>query len=262
MKGKSGHINAVEKAFRLLDCFIHSNEPLSLKELAQRTGLPKSTVHSLLSSMRSQEIIVQNESDGKYCMGIHMFELGNAVSKSLDIINIAKPYMKAVADTLNKTVHLTTLRGDQTVLIARMEPVKNPLKMIVAVGTPMPLYCTAPGKLFLAYMPESAALEYLHNTKLIPHTPYTITDPNIFLEQFKSIRANGVATEAGERNIGIHGIAAPIFNALGKTVYSIAAVGIVNFAKAPDSQFAKELIMKVAADISHQLGYKAPAKII
>jgi DNA-binding IclR family transcriptional regulator len=261
MPEKAGRVNSVEKAFILLECFLDNNEPLSLKEISQRVGLPKSTVHSLLSTMRKQEIIIQNESDGKYSMGIRVFELGNAVSKALDIVNIAKPYMMAIANSISKTIHLTTLRRNQVILIKRTEPVKNPLKIILAVGTAMPLYCTAPGKLFLAYMPESAALEYLRGAELIPYSPNTIIDPDVLLAQLRSIRADGFAVEEGERNVGIHGIAAPIFNHKGKAVYSIGAFGLANSMKTSDFQLAKNKIIQAASKKSGQLGYKNPEKM-
>lgn len=259
MEEKSGSINSIEKAFILLDCFAGTNEPLSLKELAERTGWPKSTVHNLLSTMRRQDVIVQNETDGKYSMGIHIFELGNAVAQALDIINIAKPFMKKIADISNKSVHLTALRYPNVVLIGRVEPAKNPLKMIVSLGSAMSLYCNANGKLFLSQMPDHAVEQYIQETEFTPHTPFTITEPEVLKQQIREARKQGYALENNERNMGMHGIAAPILNSQGKIIYSLSVVGIFNEIDRNETSSMIKLVQLAAREISSRLGYKDKA---
>ncbi|UWG95849.1 IclR family transcriptional regulator [Dehalobacter sp. DCM] len=254
MEGKSGHVNSIEKAFILLDCFLNNNEPLSLKELTERTGWPKSTIHSLLSAMRRQEIIVQN-ADGKYAMGIHVFQLGSAMVRALDIVKIAKPLMKEVADSVNRSVHLTTLRANHAVIIARVEPVNNRLKTIVAVGSSMPLYCNAHGKVYLSCMLDNAVKEYVRTTELIPYTSKTIIDYDALFEEITAIRKQGYALERDERHMGMFGVAAPIFDAMGKVVYAFGVVGMFDNMSTSDLQSAIALVKKIAHIISYQLGY-------
>lgn len=256
MQEKSNHINSVEKAFILLNFFLDNNEKLSLKELTAKSGWPKSTVYNTLSAMRRQGVIVQNEEDGKYSMGIHVLQLGNAVTRSLDIVNMAKPVMKKISDLVDRSVHLTVLHCFDVVLIAHAEPTKNPLKMVIAVGTSMPLYCNAHGKLFLASMPDSAVEKYLREAKLVPHTSKTITDRVTMFEQITKIRKQGYSVEIGERNVGISGVAAPILNSHGKVIYSFGVVGIFNDINPDDFEYATTLVKKGAHDISRQLGYK------
>ena len=255
-KEKNQSLNAVEKAILLLDCFLNENQPLSLKELTEKTGWPKSTVHNLLSAMRRQEIIVQNEEDGRYSMGIHVFQLGNAVAHGLDIIQIAKPYMRTVAETVNRSVHLTALRYPNVVLIARSEPSKNPLKMIVAAGTPMALYYNAHGKLFLAHMPDSAVEEYLRSTALTSFTSKTITDPQALRNQIQDIREQGYAVEKNERNMGIYGVAAPVLDAQGKLAYGFGVVGFFSDINSHEFIAAIRQVRRAAYEISLQIGYK------
>jgi IclR family acetate operon transcriptional repressor len=254
MGESSGSVKSVEKAFILLDCFLGKERRLSLKELSEMTGWPKSTVYNLLSAMRNQGIIVQSDEDGKYAMGIHMFQLGSAVEHTSKIIQIAKPYMEETADVVNKSVHLTALNYPRIVLISRSEPEKNPLKMIVSVGVSMPLYCTAPGKLFLAHLPTHMVQEYIQETVFTPHTSKTITDPEKLLKQLTMIREQGFAVEKSERNIGVCGVAAPILDGKGRIAYGFGVVGIFNDVQANEFRLATSAVVRTAYTISNRLG--------
>ena len=82
MENRGRRIHAIEKALRLLDCFWLERRPLSLSELEKMTGWAKSTIHGLLASMLDSGVVEQNASDGRYRLGYHLFELGNAVNQS------------------------------------------------------------------------------------------------------------------------------------------------------------------------------------
>jgi DNA-binding IclR family transcriptional regulator len=249
-------LSSIEKAFVLLDCFLGNNEPRSLKELAQETGWAKSTVHDLLAAMRGQGVIVQEEESGKYRMGIHLFQLGHAMASGFDdIIDIAKPHMGYIAESTNKSIHLTAFHYPNVVLISRAEPTRNPLQLIVSIGTSMPLYCNAPGKLFLSNMTDNAIWDYLKRATLVAHTSKTITDPDELFAQIRQIREQGYATEMGERNIGIQGVAAPIYNWHGDLSYSISAVGIFNDIHHDEFQGVVPVLVKTAKIISGKFGY-------
>ena len=73
-------IHSVAKAIRLLDILTESGQPASLTELYQKTGWPKSTIHGLLSTMRESGLIEQMP-NGRYWLGIRLFEYGCAVCR-------------------------------------------------------------------------------------------------------------------------------------------------------------------------------------
>ena len=89
-------IHSVAKAIRLLDILTESGQPASLTELYQKTGWPKSTIHGLLSTMRESGLIEQTP-NGRYWLGIRLFEYGCAVSNSWDIGAIARPHMQMIS---------------------------------------------------------------------------------------------------------------------------------------------------------------------
>ena len=256
MSDKDNAIHSVEKAFILLDCFLDSNQPLSLQELTNLTGWPKSTVHNLLSSMRKQLIIMQDESNGKYYMGIHMLELGNAVRRSLNIRIIAEPYMKEIANSIGESIHLTAIRGDKLVLLKIAEPSTNPLKVVLNIGTSIPFHSTSHGKVFLAAMTKSSAIAILNKYGQCAYTPHTITTQEELLSQLEEIKAQGFAIDNGERHVGLHSVAAPIFDSKRNVSYCLGAVGMFNRPNTDKFIKAKALIIEAAKAISGELGYR------
>lgn len=96
----SGDIKSVEKAMHLLDMLAAARTPLSLQELSMRCGYPKSTVYGLLSTLRQFHVIEQDGVTGHYRLGMHLFELGNVVSSSWDVLGTARNYMPAIAQTI------------------------------------------------------------------------------------------------------------------------------------------------------------------
>ncbi len=96
----SGDIKSVEKAMHLLDTLAAARTPLSLQELSMRCEYPKSTVYGLLSTLRQFHVIEQDGVTGHYRLGMHLFELGNVVSSSWDVLGTARNYMPAIAQTI------------------------------------------------------------------------------------------------------------------------------------------------------------------
>ena len=77
-------ILSVAKAMEILQELSREGRALSLTELAARCGYPKSTVFGLLGTMREYDVVTQT-SDGKYTLGLRLFEYGRQVERSWDI---------------------------------------------------------------------------------------------------------------------------------------------------------------------------------
>ena len=86
-------ILSVAKAMELLQSLSQAGRPLSLTELTERCGYPKSTVFGLLTTMRAYDVITQTP-DGKYALGLRLFEYGRQVERTWDISLVARPYME------------------------------------------------------------------------------------------------------------------------------------------------------------------------
>ena len=146
-------IHSVAKAIRLLDLLAERTKPATLTELYQATGWPKSTIHGLLSTMREAGLIEQTP-NGRYWLGIRLFEYGCAVSNAWDIGSIARPHMQKICAELGESVFLSVFDRAAVVTLAEEES-RASLRVVSEVGARLPIHCTSQGKLFLANLSQA-----------------------------------------------------------------------------------------------------------
>ena len=87
----TGRIQAIERAISILNCFSKNSRELQLAEIAEETGINKSTVHGILGTMKYHGFINQDEKTQKYRLGLELIKYGDLVLGSIDISTIAKP---------------------------------------------------------------------------------------------------------------------------------------------------------------------------
>jgi DNA-binding IclR family transcriptional regulator len=92
-KNEASKIRSVAKALTIIDLLAAKQREMSLAELARDTSLPKSTLHGLLSTLRDFGYIEQSSFDGRYRLGVHLFEVGNVVANNWDVRQTAVPYI-------------------------------------------------------------------------------------------------------------------------------------------------------------------------
>jgi DNA-binding IclR family transcriptional regulator len=130
---------------------------------------------------------------------------------------------------------------------------QNPLRYTVSLGERRPLYCTAVGKLFLAYMAPEAQDEYLHNTRLKPVARHTITDRAALKRNLAEIRRTGLSVTREEVVEGAGGIAAPIFDREGHLSAALVVAGPSPRMNANFARLAKQ-VKDTARSLSRVLG--------
>ena len=130
-------ILSVAKAMELLQLLSRSKKPLSLKELSAQCGYPKSTVFGLLTTMRTYDVVAQTP-DGKYSLGLRLFEYGRQVERSWDISLVARPYMEHLCQQTGASVVLSVCEGGSVVTLDQAEtrggPPPAPLLHIAGQG--------------------------------------------------------------------------------------------------------------------------------
>ena len=245
-------IRSVDKAMALLELLGESRSPMTLAELERRSGLPKSTIHGLLSTMREHHMVSQ-QADGRYCLGLRLFELGCAVSASWDVTGVAAPYLAKLSSVTGATAFLAVRSGGEAVTLDQSREGSG-LRIVSETGCRLPLYCTSQGKLFLAYCSsEAEQARLLRAHPPVPHTPHTITDPDQLAQELRKIRAQGYAVEDGEYRIGLRGVAAPIFGLDGDLRCALGVTGLFRRTTAPEFTLATRLAVEYAAQITAEL---------
>ena len=245
---------SVIKAFRLLDILSEVKSPMSLAELSEQSGWPKGTVYGLLSSMRESSVVEQ-QSDGRYFLGVRLFEYGCAVSACWSVSEIARPYLQHLATKTGESVFLSVLNRNEAITIDQVQS-RAGLRVVSEVGTRLPLHCTSQGKVFLAAMPESEAVRILKLKPLAFYTPHTLATWSDLEKDLETARRLGYAVEDGEYKIGLGSVSAPIRDISGQVKYAVGIIGMFHRAQSQEFHDALILTQATAAQISSALGYR------
>ncbi len=248
-------VQSVVKACQLLDILAEAGRPLALYELAQRTGWAKSTIHGLLSGMRPNALIEQSPIDGKYRLGIRLFEYGNAVCSTRELISASERQLRHIVERCGESVTLSTLDRGEVLILDHLDSDSN-FRIVTETGSRLPAYCTAQGKALLAYRSPSEYRRILEE-KFTPYTPHTIQSREQMERELTQIREQGYAIENGEFRIGLRGVAAPISGAQGTAMYAIGVVGMFRRIESDEFAEAIALVTEAAKQIEQSLGYRA-----
>ena len=253
-------ILSVAKAMELLQLLNQAAKPMPLTELVQKSGYPKSTVFGLLATMRAYDVVTQT-ADGKYALGLRLFEFGCQVERSWDISIVARPYMELLAQQANASVMLSICEGTSVITLDQVEA-RDKLRIVSDVGARLPIYCTSQGKGFLASRPPQESECLLRRLSLAPFTPYTVTDVQELVQELDACRANGYAIENGEYKIGLRSISAPVYTVEGEVRYTVGVIGMFRSVHSDEFQVAVNCVQDTARMISTALGYQKQEKPI
>jgi DNA-binding IclR family transcriptional regulator len=117
------------------------------------------------------------------------------------------------------------------------------------------MYCTASGKVMLAFMPEAHQAAYLRRVELRPLTSRTVTDKARLRAELRAVRARGWAESMNEREIGVASVAAPIRDISGSVVASISVgAPLTRFRGVPRKRMA-QAVVEAGEEVSRRLGW-------
>lgn len=251
-----GPVHSVGKAMELLELFFLWRKPMSLQQIAEATQYPKSTIHSLLSTLREYGVVTQDE-DGRYYLGARLLEYGYAALSSRDASSLVHPQLEMLAGKIGASTFISLMENDCVISFDRCTPNNGSgYQVFPEIGMRLPLHATAQGKLFLSMRPDAEVLRLLARVGMTQFTPHTITNPDRFLEELREIRRLGYAVENGEYKAGLRTVSAPVYDYSGSVKYAIGTVGLFRRASSAEFQRAIELTVAQAKQLSAELRFR------
>ena len=253
-ENKPAQVHSVAKAMELIEALLKRRAPMTLQELSSAVGYPKSTIHGLLSTLRDYGMVAQNP-DGRYALGVRLFECGCAVSEGWDVSKVARPYLEQLAAKTGASSFLSILEGDYVISFDQCTGGAG-VQVVPEVGSRLPLHATSQGKLMMAHLSLSEARKRLLDAGLQPYTPHTITDVNSLLDGMQWVRERGYAVEDGEYKIGLRSVSAPVRDSMGAVRYAVGVVGLFRRVQSEEFETAIEETVRAADALSAALGWR------
>ncbi len=214
-------IQVIERMFALIDVLAAREEPMSLKEISQQTGLHPSTTHRILNDLAVGRFVDRPEA-GSYRLGMRLLELGNLVKGRLNVRDAALEPMRELHKLIQQPVNLSVRQGDEIVYIERAYSERSGMQVVRAIGGRAPLHLTSTGKLFLAADELQRVRAYATRTGLAGHTRNSITQLPVLERELVRARQSGTAYDNEELELGVRCMAAGIYDDQGKLVAGLS----------------------------------------
>ncbi len=243
---------SVLKVFGILEALAEQRDN-GISELSQRLNMSKATVYRFLQTMKGLGYLHQDADKERYGLTMKLFELGSKALEYADLIPLADRQMHILSDKFSETVHLGVPNGIEFIYVHKIDSMYE-LRMHSRIGRPAPVYCTAIGKVLLAWeTPErrEQILSQISFKRILPNTPDTVEGLRAQLEKTLS---QGYGEDNQEYCEKMHCLAAPVFDRLGHVIAGISiSFPIFRF---EDDRIAEYVSMlhQAARTVSMQLG--------
>lgn len=214
-------IQVSERIFHTIE-YLAQSGPTGLQDLSSELGLNKSTVHRILNSLICMDYVRQDGETSKYSLSFKFCKISNQILAQNSMVDIARPYIKQLAELSGETVHLVQIDNIHAVYIDKVESPRNSVRLVSMVGKSIPLYCSGVGKAMLADMPDEKIRSVWEQSDIQKITEYTITDFSRFQKAIQDIRRNGYSLDNEENEAGVRCIAVSLKSFQGKPSYAVS----------------------------------------
>jgi IclR family acetate operon transcriptional repressor len=256
---RSYDITALQRGLRLLHLFSESPRGLTAKQVAAQSRLPVSTVHRFLANLVTAGFL-NRDGEGTHHLGIACFSVGQAAAGQLDIRRLSLPYLRELNQQTRETIHLTVRHGLSAVYVEKLDS-PEPLRIYSRIGASVPLYCTAVGKVMLAYMPADEQDRVLPELDLKRLTPNSAGNLQELRAELFRVRKNGYAFDLEEHELHIRCAAAPIWDHTGSVQSSLSITAPAFRMTVSRLRQLAPLIQGAGRKISAELGYRPVAAL-
>ncbi len=250
---KPSGAQAIDRAAQLVRQVVSASQSITFSELAQTSGLAKSTTSRILSALERNGLL-RRDAAGAFLPGEVFIRYAQRDSAETDLVGVATPYLERLGEATRETVNLGVLRHGLVVQIAQVDS-HYVLGGTNWLGRSEPVHCTALGKALLAY----GAAE-LPPGRLERLTAKTITSRSALEAELAKIRRRGYAVAAEELELGLVAVAAPIRRDDGAVIAALSVSG-------PSTRLSASLVAHVGAQctseanaLSTALGYRRKRK--
>ena len=240
-------VQSIERAFAVLAAL--ADGPIGVTDVAERTGLPKSTAARLLASLAREGVVEQVPGDTRYRLGGRLAMLAAGLLPTRSLGRLARPSLVELSAKVGEAAGLSVPEGDLVHYIDQVDT-PNPVSVRDWTGSRLPMHAVSSGQVLLAFRPVAALEKYLERP-LERFTERTLVDPETLRARLQDVRRDGYAWVREEFDRGINSVAAPIADVSGEVVAAVHLHGpSYRFPAAGSEAAIAERVVTTAARIA------------
>jgi len=250
----NSEIKSAGRILDLLEYMASRREAVPLAQIVRDLSFPKSSAHGLVQTLAARGHVVQDDA-GRYML-VEASRHGFPFRRHEEpLVVVAKPFMEKLRDESGETILLATMNAHCDIRRLAKCVSRHRVRYDVNLDAAIAAYCTATGRVLLAFTPKEELEHYLSRVQLLSYTRYTVTDIERIREMLVKVRRDGYALNDQEFVTGSTGIAAPIFDGSGEVVAALnLGVPTVRYNERREGFLL--MVRSAADDISRALGYR------
>lgn len=233
VKPGDAYVQSFARGLAVIRAFNARREAMTLTEVAEAAGLTRAGARRNLLTLVQLGYV---SNDGRqFRLTPRILELGFAYLTSMPFWDMAEPIMEALAAEVHQSCSATVLDGTDIVYVLRIPAGRN-MSVNLGIGSRLPAYCSAMGRVLLAGLDDAALDEALRRSDLVAHTPLTLTDPAGLKQAIAQVKQQGWALVDRELETGLVAISAPIRDRGGRIVAALNLSGQAHLITAAQMQ--------------------------
>lgn len=255
---EAGSVQAVDRAMRILEALAEDEGGLTLAEIADRTHLPASTAHRLLTTMEERRFVMFEGAENVWLIGRQAHSVGSSFTRRTHFIAAALPFLRALRDRTRETVNLAVVEAGEVVILHQVES-REIVRAITRPGGRIPMTSSGLGKAIMAHYAPSEAASIVRKFGLPRRTPKSLVRAQDVFAELDRIRHKGFALDDEEAASGLRCVASAVFNADGEPLCAISLSAPV--ARLGDERFHRlgQVVAEAALAITQALGGHVPS---
>lgn len=244
---------AFGRELRVIEHLARADEAVGVVELAERLRLPASTAHRMLTTLRREGYVRQDEHK-KYELGSKILALAGDFLGRWGLRKTSLPVLRGLKDRTGETSYLVVKDGREGVCVECVESPDH-MRVSLSVGGRCELYYSAVGKIFLAEFTDAELADYARKTRFQRFTRRTLVSLPALKRETQRVRRQGWGADDEEHYVGIRCVAAPVRDFRGRTVAALAVGGPSTRLRRSGLEPLGRTVREAAVRLSHAMGH-------
>jgi IclR family pca regulon transcriptional regulator len=254
------NVSAVEREFvaslarglAVVRAFSRDAREMTLSEVAQKTGLTRAAARRFLLTLEALGYVASDAR--RFRLTPKVLDLGFSYLSSMDLWDVAMPYMEEVSATIHESCSASVLEGCDIVYVARV-PTKRIMSVALSIGARLPAIATSMGRVLLAQLDDAALQQHLSSCPVRSHTEHTVTDPAALQGILRAVRQQGWCLVDQELEEGLIAIAVPVRNKRGRV---LAAMNVSTHASRKTAGEVVKSYLPILDQAARRIGLALP----
>lgn len=251
--------NTIKSLDRAMDVFAYLStaQGRTLSELAEGLDQSPATVYRILVTLEGRGLVEYDPIEQRWYVGAEAFVIGARFLRRTSLVERARPILRALMEETGETANLGIARDASVLFVSQVETHES-IRAFFPPGTLSPLHASGIGKALMAWMEPERRSALIIREKRERFTEHTLTDPGALTYDLLETQSRGYSVDREEKNLGMHCVAAPIFDMHGEAVAGLSVSGPSSRVVQSGVEALGEAVMQAARDLTNAIGGVRP----